>query len=205
MTAPRRALILVDIQQEYFAGPLEIQYPPRDESLANIVRAIDIAEQEEIPIAVIRHQSPEGFPVFAVGSEGQQLHPAVGDRVTDSWKDATKSFASIFPETDIAEWLKDNNVETITLVGYMTNNCILGTAVDAEPRGIAVEVLSDATGAISLSNAAGSASGQQVHETLMALLNSNLAAVGTTSAWQAAVTGGEELHGSDLISSATNS
>lgn len=41
--------------------------------------------------------------------------------------------------------------------GPLAINCVLGTAADAEPRGIAVEVLSDATGAIPLSNSAGSA------------------------------------------------
>ena len=40
MTAPRRALVIVDVQQEYFEGPLEIQYPPRAESLANVVNAV---------------------------------------------------------------------------------------------------------------------------------------------------------------------
>ena len=32
MTAPRRALIVVDVQQEYFDGILQIQYPPRDDA-----------------------------------------------------------------------------------------------------------------------------------------------------------------------------
>ena len=43
MSSQNRALIVVDVQQEYFDGPLEIQYPPRDESLAQIVRAVDAA------------------------------------------------------------------------------------------------------------------------------------------------------------------
>ncbi len=201
-TMTTRALILIDVQREYFDGPLAIKYPPVDESLANILRAIDAAEAAGIPIAVVEHFAPEGFPVFAAGSEGQHLHPDVAARATDEWKAAVKSVASVFPETDLADWLADNGVDTITLVGYMANNCVLGTAADAEPRGIAVEVLSDATGAIPLSNSAGSASAQQVHETLMALLNSNFAAVATTGDWAAAVAAGEALAGSNLVESA---
>lgn len=197
-----RALILIDVQREYFDGPLAIKYPPVDESLANILRAIDAAEAAGIPIAIVEHRAPEGFPVFAAGSEGQRLHPDVAARATDEWKAAVKSVASVFPETDLADWLADNGVDTITLVGYMANNCVLGTAADAEPRGIAVEVLSDATGAIPLSNSAGSASAQQVHETLMALLNSNFAAVATAGDWAAAVAAGEALVGSNLVESA---
>jgi hypothetical protein len=84
----------------------------------------------------------------------------------------------------------------------MTNNCVIGTAAAAEDLGIAVEVLSDATGAINIVNDAGSASAQQVHETLMALLNSNFATVATTATWTSAVEQGRVLTGSDLGTSA---
>lgn len=205
MSAPRRALIVVDVQNDYFdaQGPLAIQYPTRDESLANIVRVLDAAQQAGVPTAVVEHQYPEGFPVFADGSEGQKVHADVEARAHDGWKRATKSVASVFPETDLEAWLRETGVDTITLVGYMTNNCILGTAADAEPLGVAVEVLSDATGAINLTNAQGSIPAQQVHETLMTLLNSNFAAVTDTETWLKALGSGEAIEGSNLPASAT--
>lgn len=73
MPTPRRALVVIDVQNEYFDGPLEVQYPPRDDSLARILEAIDTAEQAGIPVAI---------------------------------------------------------------TGYMTNNCVLGTAEGAEPHGV---------------------------------------------------------------------
>ncbi len=72
----------------------------------------------------------------------------------------------------------------------------------ARLRGFNVEVLSDATGAIDLANEAGRASARQVHETLMVLLNSNWAAVASTSAWIAALQAGEPLEKSNLVTSA---
>ena len=45
MTAPRRALILVDVQLEYFAGPLEIRYPPHATSLPAIAAALVLSER----------------------------------------------------------------------------------------------------------------------------------------------------------------
>jgi hypothetical protein len=66
-----------------------------------------------------------------------------------------------------------------------------------------VEVLSDATGAINLSNEAGTIPAQQVHETLMALLHSNFAAVADAAAWTAAVAAGAALPKSNLVVSAT--
>jgi hypothetical protein len=64
-------------------------------------------------------------------------------------------------------------------------------------------VLSDATGAINLENAAGSVDAKTVHTTLMALLDSNFAAVATTEAWTRALADGTPLPKDDLPSSAT--
>jgi nicotinamidase-related amidase len=200
--APRRALVVIDVQNEYFDGPLEIQYPSPQESLANVVSAMDVAAQHDLPMVVVRHELPAGAPVFAAGSTAQQLHPDVDKRVTETCTQVTKSGASVFSSTDFAAWVADNRIDCLTLVGYMTNNCVLGTAAAAKDLGIAAEVLSDATGAIALANDAGTVSAQQVHETLLALLNSNFAAVATTAAWAVAVEEGEALPVSNLPTSA---
>ncbi|EMY33086.1 putative isochorismatase family protein [Arthrobacter crystallopoietes BAB-32] len=202
MTAPRRALIIVDVQQEYFDGILQIQYPPREKSLANILRAIDVAEQQGIPVVVVQHQYPEGAPVFAVGSESWKLHPEIEGRITPSWKRVTKDKASVFAGTDVAQWLAEQQVDTITIVGYMTNNCDIGTAAAAEELGLAAEILSDASGSPHLANEAGKVPAEDLHETLLVLLQSNFAAVATTEAWATAVETGEALPKSDLGTSA---
>lgn len=202
MPAPRRALVVIDVQNEYFDGPLEIQYPPREDSLARIVSAMDVAAEHEVPVVIVRHELPAGAPVFAAGSAAQQLHPDVDKRVTEAFTQVTKSKASAFSSADFSAWVADNGIDCLTLVGYMTNNCVLGTAAAAKDLGLAAEVLSDATGAIALANEAGTVSAQQVHETLMALLNSNFAAVATTAAWTAAVERDQPLPVSNLAVSA---
>jgi nicotinamidase-related amidase len=206
MNDSRRALIVVDVQGEYFdaEGPLAVQYPPREESLAAVLDAVDAAVRSEMLVVTVRHEYPEGAPVFAAGSDGAKLHPEVEQRVAgySGRAQLTKTFGSVFAGTDLGDLLRSHGVETITLVGYMTNNCILASAAAAEPLGFAVEVLRDATGAIHLSNEAGSASARLVHETLMVLLHSNFAAVATTKEWTAAVDGGLALPKSDLGTSA---
>jgi len=74
--------------------------------------------------------------------------------------------------------------------------------VEAEFLGFSTEVLSDATGAINLANDAGSADAKTVHTTLLALLNSNWAAVADTGTWANALSAQQPLTGSDLGSSA---
>jgi nicotinamidase-related amidase len=158
MPAARRALIVVDVQEEYFSGPLAIGFPPVDESLARIIDATEAAGRAGIPVVVVQHEKPEGAALFAVGSPGWALHPRLAARIDTSWKRVTKGYASCFDGTDLAAWLSRNDIDTVTLVGYMTNNCILATAAAAAPLGLQAEVLSDATGAIDVANEAGSSS-----------------------------------------------
>lgn len=203
MTTTRRALILIDVQQEYFAGPLAIQYPPRDESILRIADAIDAATTAGVPVVVVQHSSGSGAPVFDPDTSAFELHPEVARRVQPSWKGVVKQYGSVFAGTELEAWLREQGVGTITLVGYMTNNCVIASAAGAEELGIDVEVLSDATGAIDLENAAGSVDAKTVHTTLMALLDSNFAAVATTASWTQALTDGTALPKDDLVSSAT--
>lgn len=202
MTGPRRALIVVDVQQEYFDGALKIQYPPREESLANIVTALDVAAAQTIPVVIVQHEMPDGAPAFVKGTPTWDLHPDIAERVDPSWKRVEKKYSSVFAGTDVAEWLKDNDIDTITIAGYMTNNCDLATSADAEVLGISVEILSDATGAINLANEAGQVSAETLHNALMVLFHSNFAAVATTNDWADAVKSGDAISGSNLIVSA---
>ncbi|MDR6506760.1 isochorismatase family protein [Arthrobacter oryzae] len=202
MTSPRRALILIDVQQQYFGGPLEIQYPPHQESLPTIARAVDAATAAGIPIAVIQHSAGEGAPVFAPGTPEFGLHPEIERRRTAAWKPVVKQYGSVYADTDLAAWLRQHDVDTVTLAGYMTNNCVLASAVEAEFLGFSTEVLSDATGAINLANDAGFADAKTVHTTLLTLLNSNWAAVADTATWTEALDSRQALTRSDLGSSA---
>ena len=204
MSDPRRALVLVDVQQEYFSGPLEIRHPSPADSLPRITAAIDAATSADVPVVVVQHTLGDGAPVFDPTSPRFALHPEVEQRRTSAWKAVTKSHGSAYVGTDLLAWLRENAIDTVTLVGYMTNNCILATAAESEAHGIAAEVLSDATGAISIANEAGSVDAETVHTTLMALLHSNFAAVARTDAWISAVQDGRELAGSDLVTSATS-
>ncbi|GAA1857424.1 isochorismatase family protein [Microbacterium koreense] len=202
MSAPRRALVVIDAQLEYFDGLLPIQHPDRDTSIGNIAAAIDTAHEHDLAVVVVQHASRAGSPVFAPDAPTFALHPRVAERVTDGDHRITKSYASVFEHTGLVDWMREHDIDIVTLTGYMTNNCVLGSAADAEPLGFSIEVLSDATGAIDLVNDAGRASAREVHETVMALLHSNWAAVATTAAWQEAVLSGIPLSRGNLLDSA---
>lgn len=141
-------------------------------------------------------------PVFAPGTPTFELHPEIERRKTGEWKSLVKRYGSVYAGTDLADWLRKHDVDTVSLVGYMTNNCVLASAVEAEFLGFTTEVLSDATGAINLANDAGSADAKTVHTTLLVLLNSNWAAVADTVTWTDALAARQALTRSDLGSTA---
>ncbi|GAB3281174.1 isochorismatase family protein [Kineosporia babensis] len=201
MSTLKRALVVVDVQQEYFDGPLEIQFPPRENSLAQIVRVIETAQAHSLPIAYAQHTTPAGTPVFAEGSPGWQLHPRI-EALAGDGKRFTKVNGSVYAGTDLAEWLHSHEVDTVTLVGYMTHNCDLASSIESEGLGFGAEVLSDASGATHLSNDAGHISAEDLHTSLMTLLNANFAAVATVEQWTSAVALASPLPKSDLVTSA---
>ena len=203
MPAPRRALVVVDAQVQYTTGPLEIQHPPHAESLPAIGRALDAAVEAGLPVAVVQHTSGPGAPVFDPTTPEWQLHPEVERRLRPEWFRTEKKFGTVFAGTQLLAWLREHDVDTVTLVGYMANNCVLASAAESEVHGLRAEVLADATGSIDLVNDAGSVPAREVHAALMALLHSNWAAVAGTDEWVAAVGDGTALPASNLVVSAT--
>jgi nicotinamidase-related amidase len=194
---PRRALLVIDVQNEYVTGNLPIEYPPVETSLPNIGRAMDIAKSASIPVIVVQHDAPEGFPVFAKGSDGWQLHPVVAERDADHR--INKTMGSAFTGTDLRQWMSANEIDTLSIVGYMTHNCDAASIYHASHDGMKVEFLSDATGALSYQNAGGKASAEEIHRVFSTVFHSNFAAVTTTSDWVTAVREGRAIEPDNIF------
>jgi len=196
---PRRALIVIDVQNEYVSGDLPIEYPDVNTSLANIGRAMDAARAAGVPVVVVQNFAPATSPLFARGSVGAQLHPVVASREHDHYVE--KSLPSAFAQTDLADWLARRGIDTLTIAGYMTHNCDASTAFDATHCGLKVEFLVDATGSVPYENDAGFASAEDIHRVFSVVMHSRFAAVATTDAWLAALAAGAPLAGGNIYAS----
>lgn len=188
-TKPKRALLVIDVQNEYVSGNLLIEYPPVDGSLVNIGKAMDAAHAAGIPIVVVQHDAPPTAPIFAQGSRGWELHAIVADRPRNHL--INKSMASAFAQTDLADWLQANQIDTLTVVGYMTHNCNASTILHASHAGFNVEFLHDAAGSLPYENEVGSASAEEIHRVFSVVLQTGFAAVQSTTEWIAALESGQ--------------
>ena len=159
-----RALLVIDVQREYFDGALPISYPSGH--LENILNVMDQASAAKVPTAVIRHhQADLQSPIFRLNSEMWQLHPEVEQRPRSILID--KQLPGSFTGTNLETWLRQIGADTVSIAGYMTHMCCDTTARQAFHRGYKVEFLSDATGTLTIENSAGLATAEQMQQSIL--------------------------------------
>jgi nicotinamidase-related amidase len=189
--SPRRALLVIDVQNEYVTGDLPIEYPPVSVSLANIGRAMDAAQASGVPVIVVQNSAPAGAPIFAPGTDGWALHAVVASRPHSHYIE--KTLPSAFAGTDLAEWLVAHGINTLVVVGYMTHNCDDSTIKHALHAGLTVEFLADAAGALPYENSVGRASAEEIHRVFTVVMQTRFAAVASTEQWIVALAEGRAL------------
>jgi nicotinamidase-related amidase len=176
----KRALLVIDVQNEYFSGMLPITHPHGH--LNNIVRAMDTAATHDIPRVVVQHTflQPDK-PFFQRGTPQWELHPEVLARPHDLYIE--KNLPGSFTGTALESWLRQQAIDTVVITGYMTHMCCDTTAREAVHRGFAVEFLSDATGTLPLKNAAGEVSAEALQRAILCAHQMLLSEVITTDMW----------------------
>lgn len=187
---PKRALVVIDVQNEYVTGDLQIEYPPVEDSLGNIGKAMDAAYDAGMPVIVVQQMAPKESPLFAEGTDGWQLHDVVAGRPRDHF--VQKKLSSAFSGTDLGDWLEQQGIDTLVVVGYMTHNCNDTTIKHAVDAGLAVEFLMDASGSVPYVNRAGSATAEEIHRVFSVVEQSNFAAVLSTDEWLACLADGTQ-------------
>lgn len=176
----KKALLVIDVQNEYFTGKLPVTYPAG--SLDNILRAINSAQLKDIPVIAVQHTAPQAdSKTFRKGTAEWELHPRI----------ARESFAHIieknlpgsFTGTDLEAWLRERGIDTVVISGYMTQMCCDTTARQALHLGFAVEFLSDATGTLQISNYAGTVTAEELHRAILVTQAMRFSKVMTTEEW----------------------
>ena len=176
----KRALIVIDVQMEYFTGALPITHPKGH--LERILQVFDAARAAKLPVAIVRHHQPNAdSPIFRRGSAEWELHPEIAKRTSDILID--KSLPGCFTETPLSDWLSLHGVRTLTIAGYMTHMCCDTTARQGMHRDFKVEFLSDATGTLSVSNSAGSATAEELHRSTLCAQQMMISEVLSSDAW----------------------
>jgi nicotinamidase-related amidase len=181
------ALVVIDVQNEYFTGRMPIRFPDRNEVLERIVASMRAATAAGIPVVVVRHgEVGEDAGVFRPGTPEHELHPAIASEHRDLLVD--KHYPGTFTGTELGAWVEEHGVDELVICGFMTHMCCDTTARQAAHRDMGAVVLADGTGTIDLAAADGSVvPAQQVHETELAVLASGFARISDTADWLASL------------------
>jgi nicotinamidase/pyrazinamidase len=146
---PRKALLVIDVQEDYTG--LRSKQPPLfkgvEREIATINKLIDRASQAGIEVAYIRQVFDNNFITrFLVrrtidGLPGTEVDPRV--KIINQ-NDFTKKISDAFSNPRLEEFLINNQVDEIYLVGLDAAYCVYYTALGARNRGYKVTVVRDA-------------------------------------------------------------
>lgn len=135
------ALVVIDIQNEYFTGKLPI--PDGLAVVRNANRLIALADKHGMPVFQIQQWSAPARPLFTQDTVMAEFHPEL--RRAAHHVTVRKTFASSFASTDLHRQLQAHGIKTLILSGLMTNNCVAATAFDAVANGYQAIISSDAS------------------------------------------------------------
>jgi len=144
MPASKRALIVIDLQNDYFPDG---KFPlwNTEATLSNIELAIAKARSLGWTTVLVQHiaNSKMGIsPFFNEGSSGAEIHPRILAAAPEAIV-VTKEFADSFHHTNLEEVLSSHGVEEIFVCGMMTQNCVTHTAISKAAEKYKVSILVD--------------------------------------------------------------
>ena len=139
---PKRALVLIDIQNDYFPGgkwPLSGIESAAD----NAAKVLAAARAAGDLIVHVRHEFPTAeAPFFAPGSAGSEIHSQVRGR--DGEPVVLKHHVNAFRETELKALLDRHGVEDVVICGAMSHMCVDAGTRAASDLGYKCVVVHDA-------------------------------------------------------------
>lgn len=173
------ALIIVDIQNDYFAnGKMELVNP--DKAAANAAKVLALfRENNKDNIFHVQHiaASPElGF--FLPDTEGAEIHETVLPLESENL--IVKNFPNSFLETDLESKLRENGVTKVVVVGMMTHMCIDATVRASVDLGFETTLIEDACATRDMSYSGKTVPAEQVHTAFVSAVGSMYCDVKTT-------------------------
>jgi len=139
---PKRALIVVDIQNDYFPGG-RWTLSGTDAAADNAARLLASARTAGDLVVHIRHEFPTNdAPFFTPGSVGAQIHPKVAALPTEHV--VLKHFINSYRETGLKEVLDRAGIEEVVICGNMSHMCVDAVTRASNDFGYRVTVVHDA-------------------------------------------------------------
>jgi nicotinamidase-related amidase len=171
----KQALLLIDIQNDYFTGGA-MELVGSEQAAIEAAKLLRHFREKGLPVIHIQHVSTRaGATFFLPDSRGAEIHdsvaPVAGEPVFQ------KTFPNSFRDTGLLEHLRGEGVTQLVVAGSMTHMCIDTTVRAAADLGFTCLVAHDACATKALSFGPSMVPADQVQAAFMAGLNGLFATV----------------------------
>lgn len=170
-----RALLLVDVQLDYFPGgafPL-VEPEAAADAAGAVLRHFRGTAEDVVHVFHTASEPDAGF--FVPGTPGTAFHPAVEPRAGETVVE--KHEPNAFLGTGLEALLRDRGVTELVVLGMMTSMCIDSTVRAASELGFTCTVVADACAAPDLALGEVTVPGASVHAAFLATLDGSFATV----------------------------
>jgi len=155
------ALLIIDIQNDYFPGGTHVLYQPESAG-ENAGKLLKDARGKGLEIIHIQHiATNEGADFFLPNTEGAEINycvkPMNGERIIQ------KNYPNSFRETELLDYLKNKNIENLVVCGMMTDVCVDATVRAALDLGFNTLLVGDACATESRALYGKTVSAQDIH------------------------------------------
>jgi nicotinamidase-related amidase len=171
------ALVLIDFQNEYLAGPIAVSSP--EPAIASAAKLLAAARRDGAPVFHIAHKGRSVGLFDRAIERGQivaELAPQPGETVVE------KGLPNAFASTELHALLVKSGRTNVILAGFMTHMCVSSTVRAALDLGFRVTIDASACGTRSLPDGRGGAiPAETVHDVALAELSDRFAIIARTS------------------------
>jgi nicotinamidase-related amidase len=181
----KTALVLIDIQNDYFpGGRMELDGSP--EASLRAKDLLTLFRDRNLPIFHIQHISNRnGASFFLPDTPGVEIHanvsPLPGETII------RKNFPNSFRNTDLLTRLKDAEVSQLVICGMMTHMCVDATVRAAFDHGFDCVAIHDACATRGLAFNGEEIPSEKVHGAFLAALCAVYARVCSSSEFAAQI------------------
>jgi nicotinamidase-related amidase len=127
----KTALLLIDIQDFYFPGGKSALVEP-EKAAANAAKLLGYFRKENMLVIHVRHNSEPG------GKINDLVKPMPGEKIV------SKNEVSCFLGTDLQQFLKTKNIDSLVICGMQTHMCVEAATRAASDMGYKCTLVHDA-------------------------------------------------------------
>lgn len=173
----KTALLLIDLQNDYFPGGKMVLEGSLEAGL-KAYRLLDYFRKEKSPRIFIQHISTRsGATFFLSDTDGVEIHESVRPERLEAI--IQKHYPNAFRDTRLLSFLRESRVQGLVICGMMTHMCVDATVRAASEHGFKCWIAGDACATKALTFQGKDVPAAAVQGAFLAALDGTYGKVGT--------------------------